>query len=228
MDHVRFQQVTVQARHAQAGGDDEGAAELFRSALILWRGPALGSLAQARFAADAARLDEMRLSVLEERAAADLALGRYELLVDELTTAVADHPAREVLRRHLMVALYGLDRQVDALAVYRDGRRILVDEYGIEPGPALRAAHDSILRCERAILGDTPSTRPSAAESAAWPGRGSCATAGGPGRLHRPRRPGGGARGKSVSGQVTHGSADLRRFRPGRRREDNSRAARRT
>lgn len=153
VDHVRFQRLVAEARTEQSRGRAERAAELFGAALALWRGPALGELAASTLAAEAARLDELRLAVLEERAAVGLALGTYETLVDELTATVRQHPAREVLRRHLMVALYALDRQADALAVYREGRQFLVDEHGVEPGPVLRAAHEAILRSEPAAFG---------------------------------------------------------------------------
>jgi DNA-binding SARP family transcriptional activator len=151
VDHVRFQRLVTEAR-AQAA-QAERAAELFDEALSLWRGSAFGELAQSTLAAEAARLDEARLSVLEERAAVGLTLGNYEALVGELTAAVRQHPAREALRRHLMVALYALDRQADALAVYREGRQFLIDEHGVEPGPVLRAAHDAILRCDPDAIG---------------------------------------------------------------------------
>lgn len=151
VDHVRFQRLVSEAR-AEAT-QAERAAELFDEALSLWRGPAFGELAQSTLAAEAARLDEARLSVLEERAAVGLTLGTYEALVGELTAAVRQYPAREALRRHLMVALYALDRQADALAVYREGRQFLIDEHGVEPGPVLRAAHEAILRSDPDAIG---------------------------------------------------------------------------
>ncbi|TDV48874.1 AfsR/SARP family transcriptional regulator [Actinophytocola oryzae] len=164
VDHVRFQRLVTEARAAAARGDAERAAELFDEALSLWRGPAFGELAQSTLAAEAARLEEARLSVLEERAAAGLTLGTYEALVGELTAAVRQHPAREALRRHLMVALYALDRQADALAVYREGRQFLIDEHGVEPGPVLRAAHDAILRSDPDAIG--VATRPGTSQKA--------------------------------------------------------------
>ncbi|HEX6356699.1 AfsR/SARP family transcriptional regulator [Actinophytocola sp.] len=153
VDHVRFDRLVAEARAEAVRGGTERAAELFDEALSLWRGPALDELGRSTLAAEAARLDEARLAVLEERAAAGLALGTYEALVGELTVAVRRHPAREALRRHLMVALYALDRQADALAVYREGRQFLVHEHGVEPGPVLRAAHEAILRSDPGALG---------------------------------------------------------------------------
>jgi DNA-binding SARP family transcriptional activator len=150
VDHVRFARLVAEARKAH---DTARAAELFDEALALWHGPALGELGRSTLADEAARLDEARLSALEERAAVRLALGGFEELVGELTGAVRQHPAREALRRHLMVALFALDRQADALAVYREGRQFLVDEHGVEPGPVLQSAHEAILRSDPAALG---------------------------------------------------------------------------
>ena len=71
----------------------------------------------------------------------DLQLGRHAELVAELETLVRDHPMREGLREQLMLALYRSGRQADALAAYREARRTLVEELGIEPGRRLREMH---------------------------------------------------------------------------------------
>ena len=95
------------------------------------------------------------MEAIEERIAAELADGRDADLVGELRALVAEHPLRERLRGHLMVALYRSGRQAEALEVMREGRRMLVDELGIEPGPELRQlegmilAHDPELDAER-------------------------------------------------------------------------------
>jgi class 3 adenylate cyclase/tetratricopeptide (TPR) repeat protein len=121
-------------------------AERLRSALALWRGPAYANFTFEPFAQnEIRRLEELRLSALEERIAADLALGRHVELVGELETLVAAQPLRERLRGQLMSALYRTSRQADALDVYRDGRRLLREELGLEPSEELR-------RLERAIL----------------------------------------------------------------------------
>ena len=97
-------------------------------------------------AAEAARLEELRLTCLGERIEADLALGRHAELVGELQALVAEHPLREPLRAQLMLALYRGGRQADALAAYRDARRVLADELGLDPSPELRALERDILR----------------------------------------------------------------------------------
>ncbi len=121
-------------------------------ALALWRGPPLADVADARFARqEIGRLEERRLAVLEERIEADLALGRHTELIAELESLAAEQPLRERLRALLMVALYRSGRQAEALAVYPDARRTLVDELGIDPGPELRDLHQRMLNQDPAF-----------------------------------------------------------------------------
>jgi predicted ATPase/DNA-binding SARP family transcriptional activator len=146
VDAFAFAQLSEQGRTALTLGDAAGAAEALREALALWHGPALADLVWEPFAqAEVVRLEELRLSALEDRIDAELALGRHGQLIGELEGLVAEHPLRERLRGQLMLALYRSGRQADALAVYARARRTLVDELGIEPGESLR-------RLERAIL----------------------------------------------------------------------------
>ena len=122
------------------------AAASLRAALQLWRGQALADLANGPGPrVEAARLEELRLSAVEDRIEADLALGRHADVVGELEALVAAHPLRERLQGQLMIALYRGGRQAEALKVYQAARRTLVEELGLEPGPALQ-------RLERAIL----------------------------------------------------------------------------
>lgn len=99
------------------------------------------------FARDAAtRLEELRLECVEERIAAELALGRHYDVVADLEALVVKHPLRERLCAQLMVGMYSCGRQVDALAAYRALRRTLRTELGLEPGPELRRLERAILR----------------------------------------------------------------------------------
>ncbi len=117
----------------------------FHEALALWRGPALADLGNMPgLAAEAARLDEEHLSVLEQRIDADIAAGRHTEVVGELRNLVSRHPLRERLLGQLMMALYGTGRQAEALQVYRDARRRF-DDLGLEPGPPLRELERKIL-----------------------------------------------------------------------------------
>ncbi len=115
--------------------------------MSLWSGPALADFTYESFAQAAiARLEEIRLAAVELRIDADLALGRHDELVGELEALVADQPLRERLRGDLMTALYRSGRQAGALEAYEETRRTLVDELGIEPGPALQELERAILR----------------------------------------------------------------------------------
>ena len=161
VDAERFEQLTSEARRALAEGDAKQAAERLRTALALWRGAALADLAFEPFAqADVDRLEELRLQTLEDRIDADLTLGRHDALVGELRELVDQHPLRERLRAQLMAALYRCGRQADALEVYRVGRRALLDELGIEPGPALRELEQAILRQDPALGAPAPPPAP--------------------------------------------------------------------
>jgi DNA-binding SARP family transcriptional activator len=155
-DLGRFEQLAEQARGA---GEAARKAALLREALDLWRGPALAEFREEPFAEAAGRrLAELRLYALEERIDADLELGEHARLVPELEALVEEEPLRERPRGQLMVALYRCGRQAEALARYRDGRALLVEELGIEPGPALQELERAILRQESALA--EPQGRP--------------------------------------------------------------------
>lgn len=132
--------------------DAEAAAALVRQAQSLWRGPPLADFTYEGFAQSAiAELEELRLAMQEERIGYELGLGRGAELIGELETLVAAHPLRERLRAHLMLALYRAGRQADALHAYQEARRVLLEQLGIDPGPALQQLHQSILRQERSL-----------------------------------------------------------------------------
>ncbi|HMK93706.1 MAG TPA: AfsR/SARP family transcriptional regulator, partial [Thermoleophilia bacterium] len=148
LDLDRFQRLAAEAN----GAEPEEAADTLREALALWRGPPLADLAYHSFAqAPIRRLEELRLAVLERRLDADLALGRHADVIGELEALVAQEPLHERFRAQLMLALYRSGRQADALEAYRAARDTLVDELGIEPGPALRALEQMILRQDQAL-----------------------------------------------------------------------------
>jgi len=150
LDARCFDEHARRARGALAAGDREEAAGLLRAGLALWRGPALGGIDRPFAEIEAARLEERRLLVTEEHIALELDLGRDEELVGDLLALVRAHPLRERLRGLLMLALQRAGRRAEALAVYRDGRRQLVETLGVEPGPQLRAVHEALLRDEPA------------------------------------------------------------------------------
>jgi YVTN family beta-propeller protein len=152
VDATRFERLVDEGRAALAGNDPARAAVLLRSALELWRGPVLGDLAYERFAQDeVARLEELRLAAVEQRIDADLGLGRHVELVPELEGLVREHPLRERLRAQHMRALYRSGRQADALESFRDARRSLVEELGLEPCTELRELEQAILAQDPAL-----------------------------------------------------------------------------
>ncbi|MDX8035524.1 BTAD domain-containing putative transcriptional regulator [Lentzea sp. BCCO 10_0856] len=116
-----------------------------RTALELWRGPALHDIALDSCRPAAVRLDERRLAVLERRVDLDLRLGRFADLAAELTVLVREHPLRERLWAQLMLALYGAGRQSEALAAFRRLRATLVEELGIEPSSVPRQVEQAVL-----------------------------------------------------------------------------------
>ncbi|MGH3680998.1 MAG: tetratricopeptide repeat protein [Natronosporangium sp.] len=129
VDIYRFAELTHRGHAALAAGDQLAARDLLREALALCRGPAFQGLDDIpSLATEAEHLAELRLVAIEGRIAAELAQGEHMSVVAELRQLVADHPLRERLRAQLMTALYRAGRKADALAIFRDGRRILVEE----------------------------------------------------------------------------------------------------
>ena len=167
-----FEELLAQAHLATDSGDHDLASRTLREAEALWRGRPLADLESKRFAQiEIERLAEMRLVATEDRIDADLALGRHRRLVPELERMVAEHPLRERVRGQAMLALYRSGRQAHALAAYRDGRAHLVDQLGVEPGPALKGLERAILRQDAALeLPESVSPRPSG-ETAASDGQ---------------------------------------------------------
>ena len=146
VDVERFARRAADGRALAATGEPERAVEVLAEADSLWRGEPLAEFAYDDFAVSAiARLSESRLTLLEERLDLELRLGSHQRAVVQLEQLVADHPLREGLRGLLMLALYRAGRQADALRVFQEGRRLLVDELGLEPGPALRGLESAIL-----------------------------------------------------------------------------------
>jgi len=143
-----FEGELSRARAARTAGRLGEAAEALHSALGLWRGPVCDGLSSPFLDAQADRLDESRINVLEERIELDLATGVHGDLIAELRDLVAEHPLRERLHGLLMMALYRVGRQADALTAFRDARRRLDDELGVEPGAALQQLHQQILAAD--------------------------------------------------------------------------------
>jgi class 3 adenylate cyclase len=147
-DLARFERLTAEARGAPA----RERADKLAAALALWRGRPLEDLAFEPFARDeAGRLEEARLTALEQRIDADLELGAAGELVVELEQLVEQEPLRERFRTQLMLVLYRAGRQADALEAYQDARRVLMEELGLEPSKELRNLQQAILQQELSL-----------------------------------------------------------------------------
>jgi len=147
LDASRMQVLVASAREHASKGEPAPAAERFREALSVWRGPSLAGLPLESLGRDeVAQLDELRLAVLMDRIDCDLELGRHEHVLGELSLLVREYPLRERLRAQQMLALYRADRQADALDAYAKARQTLVDDLGIEPSEALQRLQQAILR----------------------------------------------------------------------------------
>jgi predicted ATPase/DNA-binding SARP family transcriptional activator/peroxiredoxin len=156
LDLDQFERLAGEGSAALSAGDATTARERLGEALSLWRGPPLSDFAYEPFAqSEIARLEEARVACLEERIDADMSLGRRDQLVGELEQLVREHPSRERLRGQLMLALYRAGRQADALNVYWEARRILIDQLGIEPSRRLRELHEAILAQDPRLEGTT-------------------------------------------------------------------------
>src|SRR5260370_35738968 len=148
LDLHEFDSDVGRARSARAAGHLREAAAGLRSALDLRRGPVCDGLSSPFLDAQADRLAETRIGVLEERIELDLAIGAHADLIAELRELVATYPLRERLHGLLMLALYRAGRQADALAAFREARRWLSDELGIEPAAPLQRLHQQILAAD--------------------------------------------------------------------------------
>jgi DNA-binding SARP family transcriptional activator len=153
LDVPDFEAGCREAAAALRSGAWGQASDAATGALKLWRGPPLLDVA-SRLLHDeiVPRLEQLRVQALEDRAEAGLHLGRHELLVPQLRGLMMEYPLRERFYAQLMLALYRCGRQAEALECYRDARRVLVGELGIEPGPELRRLHERILAGDIGLL----------------------------------------------------------------------------
>ena len=157
VDAARFEQLVAKGRRLFEEGEMALASTALGEALRLRRGEPLTEFAYAGFAdAERAHLAELTLVAIETRAEADLVLGRHGELVGELEALCREHPLRERLWELLMLALYRAGRQAEALRAYTEARDRLVDELGIDPGPALRELEARILAQDPSLAAAGP------------------------------------------------------------------------
>lgn len=146
VDAVVFTDLMAASREAIAAADLLTARSHLAQALTLWRGPAYADIALPFAETESARLATQKLAAEELAAHVDLELGRHVELTESLPRLVREHPVHEALRGQLMLALYRSSRQVEALDVFEQGKAILLDELGLDPGPQLQHLHQQILQ----------------------------------------------------------------------------------
>jgi len=163
VDVLRFGQLVAEGRRLAGDGEAALASAALGEALGLRRGEPLAEFAGAGFAADErAYLDELTLVAVETRAGADLMLGRHGELAAEMEALCRQHPLRERLWELYILALYRAGRQAEALRAYTEVRDRLVDELGIDPGPALRKLQARILAQDPSLAPASPAPVPAA------------------------------------------------------------------
>jgi DNA-binding SARP family transcriptional activator len=159
LDLSRFDALLRRAREATADGQPDQVITHLRQALDIWRGPAFAGLDGLVITAAATVLDERRLAATDQLMDLCLAAGEARELVAALRAQLAEHPLREKTRGQLMVALYRCGRQAEALHLYDQGRRVLAEQLGVDPGPDLMNLHERMLRNDPALLAPAESSR---------------------------------------------------------------------
>ncbi|QQN77920.1 MULTISPECIES: AfsR/SARP family transcriptional regulator [Streptomyces] len=149
LNHMR--QLVSRADAAASAGDLDKALELYGTALELWDGEPLAGVPGPDAELHRARLAEEQAVLLENRLDLALQAGLHAESVSELTALTTVHPLRERLRELLMLALYRSGRQAEALAVYADARRILIDQLGVEPRAELSDLQQRILNADASL-----------------------------------------------------------------------------
>jgi DNA-binding SARP family transcriptional activator/tetratricopeptide (TPR) repeat protein len=155
IDIFRFRTGVQRAERAEADGCLGEAIGSLKRALDEWRGLAFTGLSSRQLQNMATVLSEQKLAAVEHLAELQLRQGDWDAPVSDLTELVAEYPFRESLRALLMEALHRSGRQVDALTVFEEGRRLLADELGLDPGTQLRAAQQLVFTDSSDAEGDT-------------------------------------------------------------------------
>lgn len=154
LDSYRFEQLANRGRTELESGDVTAAAQTLRQALQCWRGAAFNDIGVGPILhAETVRLEETRKTVLEQRIDAELALGRHQELIGELSGVVAEQPTHEGFWARLMLALYRCGRRSDALHGFQQARNALAGELGLEPSHELQRLHSGILAADPGLAG---------------------------------------------------------------------------
>ncbi|WP_167545443.1 AfsR/SARP family transcriptional regulator [Amycolatopsis rubida] len=169
LDVLHFARLADEGKERFKAGALEEAALVLQSALDLWRGPVLSSVALGPLLqASAMRWEEARNAVLYQRIDVDLQLGKHAELISELTGLVAQRPVNEGLQAKLMLTLHRAGRRSEALQAYQRARTALADELGVEPSVQLQRLHEAMLKSDPSI--EAPAGASTTARAAALPG----------------------------------------------------------
>ena len=154
VDAVVVVEMATAANAQRGAGDPRAAAEACARALALFRGEILADAGDGEWLLPhRARLEEVRLGLMQDGLSARIDLGAAAEVVGELEALVVQHPLREGLWALLITALYRSGRQGDALAAYRSIREKLADELGLDPGPELQQLEQRVLLRDPALDG---------------------------------------------------------------------------
>lgn len=157
VDVYRYERLAAAGKRAFDLADYESSSRLLNSALELWRGQALVDiLTGPALELEVTRLEESKLSAIETRVDADLAMNRHHSLLSELVMLSARNPLHESLRAKYMIALYRSGRQSDALAAFQDLRNTLIDELGVEPSVRVQRLQQLMLTSDPALNSGCP------------------------------------------------------------------------
>ncbi|GGZ01396.1 transcriptional regulator [Streptomyces nitrosporeus] len=148
LDSEEFSALVSSAELAVRNSRPAEAARCYAEALALWRGRPLDGVTGRLVEDEARRLEELRLDTYENATAVHIQLGEHQKILPDLAAMVREHPLRERARHQLITAQYQSGRRAEALETFRDGRRWMIEELGLEPGPALSELHNAILQDE--------------------------------------------------------------------------------
>ncbi len=152
LDLHRFADLADRGAALAADEDFAGACAVYEEALGCWRGAALADVpSESLHETEAPNLAEQKLRVTSELIDVKLRLGRSDEVIADLRRLTAQHPLREQFWSQLMVALYRVDRQADALDAYRQASTALARELGVDPSDGLRSVHRAILTGDPAL-----------------------------------------------------------------------------
>jgi DNA-binding SARP family transcriptional activator len=145
LDLLDFRRLVARGRQAATEGDVARAADVLQDALALWRGPALADVDDGLADASRRKLHKERVAAAVELLTAQLRLGHHGAMLDQIPALIDQHPHQERLYELQMRALAASGQRSEALATYQQAYRRLVDDLGVEPGPALRDLERQIL-----------------------------------------------------------------------------------